>query len=451
MKITSLCRAHLVGALVLLLFSSTAWAKKRVVVLGFSGPSPDKAESAVQQLIESSHELVPGADYLGAKKRLGIKSSSDRDVARTCAELKADAVVEGSLKKKGKRWALTVVVREGLSGRTIDTITVTLPPSKAVDKAAARQLSKIHAAIETVVAIAEEPASPSSDPTSEESDPTPEPDEDSTESEDSESAGTEAGLSATTRTRRTAAAELRAGVSLVGRNMNFNYQSSVTTKPWGYRNDLPVAGVVVAAEVYPMAFGKRTGWMSAFGLEFTADKVVAIKSKLGDKELDTSLSRFGGGLLYRWNFGKGENGPTVKLGTGWERISFAIDGNGEEVDLPNVTYDSLAVGGGLRWPFGKKFAASTDVRYLLVMSTGDMEKKENYGGAGVSGLNADVGLEYALTPKLGLRCGFRITRFAYDFDGTGTKSTNRDTDPEQDVGGAVDRYMGGYLVAGYVF
>jgi hypothetical protein len=39
----------------------------------------------------------------------------------------------------------------------------------------------------------------------------------------------------------------------------------------------------------------------------------------------------------------------------------------------------------------------------------------------------------------------------YDFDGTGAK-TERDGNPaNQDVGGALDQYLSGYVSAGYLF
>jgi hypothetical protein len=38
---------------------------------------------------------------------------------------------------------------------------------------------------------------------------------------------------------------------------------------------------------------------------------------------------------------------------------------------------------------------------------------------------------------------------AFDFDGNGTLATMRDGDPDQDVGGALDRYAGGFVEAGY--
>ncbi len=39
---------------------------------------------------------------------------------------------------------------------------------------------------------------------------------------------------------------------------------------------------------------------------------------------------------------------------------------------------------------------------------------------------------------------------AYDFDGSGMQ-TNRDAEPDQDVGGALDVFLGGYVTAGYIF
>ena len=40
---------------------------------------------------------------------------------------------------------------------------------------------------------------------------------------------------------------------------------------------------------------------------------------------------------------------------------------------------------------------------------------------------------------------------AFDFAGTGPMTTELDGDPDQDVGGATDRYFGLYLLGGYAF
>src|SRR6266511_699690 len=83
------------AALGLLLVASSAWAKKRVVVLDFTGPQSGKAEAAVVSAVKKKHTIVSSSQYAKAKKRLKAKKQTNKNVAKIAAEIQVDAVVSG--------------------------------------------------------------------------------------------------------------------------------------------------------------------------------------------------------------------------------------------------------------------------------------------------------------------------------------------------------------------
>ena len=79
-----------------------------------------------------------------------------------------------------------------------------------------------------------------------------------------------------------------------------------------------------------------------------------------------------------------------------------------------------------------------------------MSAASNYGGASVRGVDLDAGVEIRVTPRVAVKIGARWLRMGFAFDGSGQK-TARDANPDQDVAGAVDEYLGGYTTASWLF
>jgi len=63
----------------------------------------------------------------------------------------------------------------------------------------------------------------------------------------------------------------------------------------------------------------------------------------------------------------------------------------------------------------------------------------------------ELGGDYALTRNIFARASFRFETIGFKFKGTGAMTTGRDTDPEQDVFGARDNYLGGAVTVGYLY
>jgi hypothetical protein len=253
---------------------------------------------------------------------------------------------------------------------------------------------------------------------------------------------------------RNAAVDVELGVTAVKRNLSFTYASdlSASQRPNGYSGSI-VPSVILTGEVYPLAFGKKPGALGGLGIGFVIDRVLLLKSRLGMKEYTTSQMRLGGGLRYRYNFGDQATMPTVKAIVGFSKLDFTIDRGTDDLDLPNVSYSYLDLGVAGRFPLGTPHAAVyLDVRYLQVLSAGEVSQMDFYGSGSTLGLDGDAGFELQFLGRGIVKIGVRYQRIAHDFDGNGARSNNRDGNAStQDVGGALDTYLSGYVTGGYLF
>ena len=76
------------------------------------------------------------------------------------------------------------------------------------------------------------------------------------------------------------AVDFTIGMSFVARRLSFTSDSDLADQPSGYKQTVPVAGGVMDATVYPMAFShKNNGLITGLGLEVMYDKVININSQ----------------------------------------------------------------------------------------------------------------------------------------------------------------------------
>lgn len=252
--------------------------------------------------------------------------------------------------------------------------------------------------------------------------------------------------------------DVEAGLAGLNRNLGFSVATDLGEQaPQGYSGSF-VPAAFLRAELYPFAFSLESDSPKRdIGLSAVYEKVLQIESQvpMSDVVLPTDQQRYAVGLVYRKNFGDDPTSPTLKVIAHYNQASFTLDkGPAQEmgitVDVPNVTYTYFDPGLGLRYPFSEKVALNAGAHFLFITSTGEMQQEDQYGSATVTGFDLDANLEYRLKPRLLLRVGGRAMGFAFDFDGNGAL-TDRNGDMTQDVGGAFDRYLGGYATLGYLF
>jgi hypothetical protein len=478
-------------ALAALAAGTEALADRRVVIDRFTGPQAARNQAQVRQVVARRHQVVPTTDWRRAQRRLKATSATNRNVARVAADRKVDAVLTGSVRRVRGRWQAQIVVRAGKTGRVVETVRVPLRSPRIdarAQQAIADALLPVVARV-PAIAPAREPAArgggrpeppperearPAPPPKPERRPPPPvveappEPDPWEEPERPVALAGSGGGevdariarggddrparddvAPRGPRDPRDAGVDVHLGPGASMRRLSFTVRPGLANRPPGYRG-APVPTAVVRGDVYPLA--GRGGALAGLGLGVDVDHVLYIRSRLetGGPKIPTSQSRWGLGARWRFLLG-GATGPTVTLGAGLGRLTFAIDAGDLAIELPDAGYTFVDLGAAGRIPLGAgRWSLLAEARWLAVLSSGEMQAMENYGGGSVAGLEGGAGLEWRPSPRLGIRAGLRYTRIAHAFDGTGAR-TNRDADPDQDVGGALDQFFGASGTIGYQF
>jgi hypothetical protein len=172
---------------------------------------------------------------------------------------------------------------------------------------------------------------------------------------------------------------------------------------------------------------------------------------MADTVLPTTQQRFGIGAVVRHNFGKGPKTVTAKATVRYSFLSFNIDKtNAPGVTIPNVDYAYLEPGVGIRYPVSPEMAINAAGHFFIIQATGEIQNADTYGGAAVSGFDADVGGDYSLSSTIHLGGGLRYAAFNHIFDGSGAQ-TDRSGDGNQDVDSATDSYLSVYATASYLY
>ncbi len=504
-----------VAALLLLLAPALAEARKRIVVLDFTGPRAADFQEDVETILRKRHSVVSQASYVKTARKLKAGKPTAANVRKVAGNMSVDGLLIGSVRKIGPRYELTLKLRAGADGSFTSTITVRsrrpglsgdaltqargellagvvdLPPLEGDAEPVARGKGKTKGKVKGRGAPPVEPEEPAGDDDDDDDDDddvaAAGDDDDDDGDDDGGGSGDDAGsagaasasadVSLTAEQRadlqaRGRGLDIAAGASFSGRRLTFTVRNGLgDLSPRGYDGAL-VAGAYVVGELYPMAFNlKNRSVTRNIGLTAMVDKVLKIESRLRYRDdanmeqvasLPTDQMRWGIGLVYRHNFGSRPTSPTLKLAARYNRAHFIIDkdaapvvgGTAVVVDIPNMDYAYLDPGAALRFPIGTALALQADVRFLYITDTGEMQQMDQYGDATVTGIDADLGVEYRLSRQLSIRAGGRLIRIGYDFtEGNGAELVyNRDGDATtQDVFGAQDRYLGGYATAAYLY
>ncbi len=503
------------GSVVLLLAlagasrSAEAGGKKKIVLLTFGGPKASRVQQGVVKLMQPYATVVPGKVFIDAADKVPGYHPDPAGVARVSKQIQVHGLLLGKVSKSGRDYSLTLQIREGRSGEFVgDGITVPLRGGRLIGAAKrklGRELKVVlndlpdpagqEGAGDDAVATIEDGDDRAGDadasreePGAGRAGPAPSPPPRSARApvserprgkrvasadaaaaprgsqENGEGTGPEGSVASAAaehadRDTRGRAIDASAGVSFVSRKLTFEFADGLQDLPQGYDGAL-VPGIYATAELYPMALADRSGrgFAHDIGITLKVDRVLIIKSELpgqaGADSLPTSQTRYGAGLVYRWNFGSSPTSPTLKVGAGYNVLSFTIDEQAADdpdaIELPDVAYTYIDPGLGLRLPLGDRFAALAEAHYLYVLDAGQIEDADRYGTAGAVAFDADVGAEVMVTSNFMARLGARFTQVGLSFDGNGDL-TERTNDGMQDVTSSNDRYLGFYATAGLLF
>lgn len=452
-----------------------AEAKRRVVILDFSGSKAEVFQEDVAAVIEEDHSVVTHDKYVRAAEKLDADKPTDDNVAKVTARLNADGLVIGTVKRRRGRYTLEVKLREGRSGKFVKTVTIKTRRAGLTNADKRKLRKQLLAAIEDLppVITVEDIEDGEDEEVLDEEEldegfvDEPIKDEEDEEEPIGKKGDGDADVSAERKAdllARGRGLDIAGGASFLQRSLDFTYENSLgLDAPQGYSGAY-VAGAYVNGELYPQAFDlENEGKGRNLGITGVYDQVLSIDSRLTYDDMGTEMVavlpteqvRWGVGGVYRHNLGDSPMKPTVKVSVRYNRFRFTIDKSmapaGVVVDIPNTDYTYIDPGIAIKYPLSPTLALQADARFIFVTSVGEMQQEDQYGAAKVTGIDADAGFVYMLNERASVRAGARYIRIAYEFDGTGALTNDRDADPEQDVFGALDAYLGGYATLGYVF
>lgn len=459
---------------VTLLLPRIASAEKRIVVLDFEGPKAEKFRQQVGRLLAKESKIVSSKKYEEAADEMRAKTQSKRNVRRVAKKIRADGVVVGEVKERRGKYKLTVRILSGRSGSSVGETSVISRGTKLSSKDKRKLKKGLDAALGDLDELRGSDDEGDEDDGADEEDmgeddeggDEDEGDDEDKDEDDEDKDENVANLSedelADLRARSRAII-VSVGVGPVIRDLSFN-AADAGLEPRGYNSGaVPIGGL--RGEAYPLAFNLgNKGIKRDIGLSFEFERILQINTQANDGmgimlDLPTEQQRFAIGVVVRKNFGNDPMSPTVKLSARYNRARFNIDKTEAinqmiDVDVPNVNYKYYDPGLGVRYPINPKTALNVEGRFLAVSFAGEIQRGSEYGAASITGFDADANIEYRYNDRLFILVGGRIIGFAFDFnpvEGMVPDRIDRNGDGVQDVGGALDRYLGGYLSAGYLF
>jgi hypothetical protein len=169
--------------------------------------------------------------------------------------------------------------------------------------------------------------------------------------------------------------------------------------------------------------------------------------------LDTKENRWLVGPVLRYPLGKIVVGGALTYGKQQFSILQKLPNN-EPTDIPSVSYTMITPSAFIKYPLSSKITLNGDLAFHAITDTGQIQASgmTGYGAATVTGFELEAGGDYMVTKNIFARVSLRYESIGFKFKGDPTSQTNiRDTDPEQDVSGAKDTYMGGTATVGYVY
>ena len=451
--------------------ASSETKRKGIVVVQFAGPKSTRWRNTTIRVIKKQHKLVKDALYAKKAYELEATNPTPDNIALVAQAIRADGILIGTIERKRRRYIVTLKLRAGATGEIIKR-TIFKSRSSRVRGRNLRKFRKLVLGMINRLPTLPEYEDPNDQPPdTPKKDPAPPKTDDENpiatkrkrRKKKSETVSVDK-TATVTQLKPGEGAEVVAGASLSRRRLSFTVSDGLANPPRGYTGT-PVLGAYVAGELYPLRWRGIQGVAGNIGVTGEFDRVIKLESKLGYEDaqmmqmtaqLPTTQTRWGVGLVYRHRLNKTPIAPTLKFSVRYNRLSFTIDKDeapaGVEVDIPNVDYTYFDPGAGIHYPLTRKFALLGEARFLVVTSPGTMERQNQYGPATILGFDSSAAVEYRFANSFVVRGGVRISGITFDFDGSGVLVNNRDGDPDTpDVGGALDLYLGGYAMLGYLF
>ncbi len=145
-----------------------------LAVVPFNGPGAKTAEAAVVRTLRKKATIVPQTSWTKSARKLFAPSHSAEDISAVAEDVGAQIVITGLIKKDGRRWELSIGVRDGKTGKTHDRLRYPLKGPRLTPDVTAILVKEINDAFDSAVG-APAPAAESRPPQVAETKPAPEP------------------------------------------------------------------------------------------------------------------------------------------------------------------------------------------------------------------------------------------------------------------------------------
>jgi len=438
-----------------------------LAVVPFNGPPGAKqAEVMIIRTLRKKATLVPQTTWTKAARKLFAPSHKAEDIADVAADVGAQVVITGIMRRDGRRWELTVSLRDGKTGKTRDRLKYPLKGPRMTPDVVTLLTKEINEAFDSMLNPEEmadvkprepppadkgqkPPEAPPAPPQVAQNAPPP-----STATKEPEapppppsSPPPVATLDRkVTRPKWAPYFDLSVGPTISGRSFDFDPASQPKFSSG------VVAGVRADFTLTPLAgtWRRAGGAFAGLGIGATVDKPFwpdSTSKQDPTMKFGTSELRVEGGLRWRIVLAKAIPRPQLLIQAGGGLHSFAIgkDAMGLDVGPADVSYKYATFGLGLRIHFAEWAWIWAMFDYHLVFDPGPIaDAMTEYGAAKSFGLRVRGGLDFLVYKgfKIGLEGLYE--RFSLTFNPTAACATCKVANS------GTDQYFGGVIVVGYV-
>jgi len=481
-------RTVAVALLILLAAVGPAVAAPKIALTAIDGDDSGELREAVAEALDGKDLSVVGVKETNRaidKLKIELPDISEKQAKKLAANLEAETILAGTLDKEGKSKLLKFKMfingkkvkgfsvqfsnplskkfKEAVRNKVIDKIDAAPPidkPEQVSDNDNKKRKTKTAQVDDDKKKTKKKPKRKADG----------EPDEDDTplnkddeEEEEEEEAAVGVVVRQNLHTANRVAFRVDLGSSISARSLTFTFTPELAAggaQPAPFKPG-PVAGVRAEGEIYPLAFANPTSVVGGLlGLGFEVDQVLSSK-------VQTTLEpgavgkvkqfHFLVGARVRFTFGDSDLAPALTLGFGYGRRQFVVTGGFDNrdmsLDLPDTDYSYFAPLVALRVPLGTPVVALVaQNEVMLVRDAGRISDQDQYGRAKIFGIDAQAGLDITIKNRFAIRLMAEYAQIGFSFTGGGDKARNRDLQPETiDIGGALDRSIGGVATLGVLY
>ena len=448
-----------------------------LAIVPFNGPPGAKqAEVMIGRTLRKKATLVPQTTWLKAARKLFAPSHKAEDIADVAADVGAQVVITGIIRRDGRRWELTVSVRDAKTGKTRDRLKYPLKGPRLTEDVVTLLTKEVNEAFDSMInpeeladvkpahppapaqslgqapekppaqAQAQAPPPSTSQSASAAPPPSGSPPVGASEPPPPPVHGEVATAAPTRRPSWAPYFDLSVGPTISGRSFDFDPASQPKFSSG------VVAGIRADFTLTPLAgtWKRAHGAFAGLGIGATVDKPFwpdSTSKQDPAMKFGTSELRVEGGLRWRIVLYKAVPRPQLLIQAGGGLHSFAIgkDAMGADVGPADVSYKYATFGAGLRVHFAEWAWIWAMFDYHVVFDPGPIaDLVAEYGPAKTFGIRVRGGLDFLVYKGFKIGAEGLYERFSLTFNPASA------VPPGKIANSGTDQYFGGVIVVGYV-